>query len=177
MGGDWTGERDRGADGRSHRAMGGASGTASTTVAALYPQCGVSASARARCVAGVSEDITLASRKPRIGRSMERPWPRHGRPRRVDFNLTYTDVATGCPLELDYTIDLLTADIPTLPGAFATCAGAGVSLLLEAGAGADVIWSPAGELDDATAEQPLATPLVTTIFDATSPIYARPQPR
>ena len=82
------------------------------------------------------------------------------------FSLTYTDVSTGCPLELDYSIDLLIPDIPTLAPDFAACAGSGISLLLNAGTGAAVLWSPAGDLDDAAAEQPLATPLVTTDYAA-----------
>jgi len=82
------------------------------------------------------------------------------------FDLTYTDIATGCPLELEFTIDLLLAEVPVLPDAFAACAGSGVSLLLNAGAGATVSWSPVTALDDASAEQPFATPSVTTVFDA-----------
>ncbi len=163
MGGDWTGDAT-GVQTVEVTGDGGCTGTASTTIAALYPNAASLPATGPLCL-GISEDI---------------PWPSGTQDWTVDgapvvspwqaeaglFNLTYTDIATGCPLELDYAVDLLVPDIPTLPSDFAVCAGAGVNLTLDAGAGANVMWSPAGDLDDAAAEQPLATPLVTTVYDA-----------
>ena len=163
LGGDWMGNAT-GVQTVEVTGDGGCVGTASTTISALYPNV-VSLNALGPFCAGASEDIPWPAGTQDWtvdGMAVASPWAAEA----GVYSLTYTDVSTGCPLELDYSIDLLIPDIPTLAADFAACAGSGISLLLNAGTGAAVLWSPAGDLDDAAAEQPLATPLVTTDYAA-----------
>ena len=163
LGGDWTGD-DIGVQTVEVTGDGGCVGTASTTIGALYPT-----------------EVTLPALGPLCpGESEEVPFPGGTGDWQVDgvnvaspwtatagvFALAYTDVATGCPLTLDYSITALVPEVPFLPDAYTSCAGGSVDLLLEAGAGADVAWAPADGLSDLLLEQPSVTPSETTTYEA-----------
>jgi len=163
LGGDWTGD-ETGVQTVEVTGDGGCTGSASITIAALYPN-PASLPVLGPLCTGASEAIPWPSGTQDWtvdGTAVASPWTAEA----GVFVLTYTHVGTGCPLELNYSIGLLTPDVPTLPAVHEVCSGAGVGLLLDAGAGANVLWSPAGGLNDATAEQPIATPLNTTAYDA-----------
>ena len=82
------------------------------------------------------------------------------------YLLEWVDDLTGCPASLDFEIDLVEPEPASLNGAFATCGGSGVTLDLDAGAGATVTWTPVEGLDDPAAEQPVATPESSTVYTA-----------
>lgn len=162
-GGIWTGTTE-GVQSVEVSGTGGCSAEGGTMVVALLP-----------------EPVVLPGVPPLCeGEAMEIAWPAGTSDWTVDgtltpspwavgpgnFSLACLDVATGCPLTLDFSVEAITPEVPMLPSTLSTCTGIGAVLPLDAGAGAVVTWSPATGLDDPQSDQPLATPGSTTTYSA-----------
>ena len=161
---DWTGD-DPGVQSVEVTGATGCAGTASTTVVVLEPLEVDLPEISALCAGEVypldwpagTNDWTVN------GAVASDPWQATA----GDFVIEAVDAGTGCALEWEVSVPALNPDAPYLTPDAVTCAGQGIPLGLDAGAGAVFEWSPVQGLDDPALEQPLASPSATTEYTAT----------
>ncbi len=162
-GGDWTGNTP-GTLTVDVTTQDGCAGSATTDIVALLPMA-VNLPQVGPFCPGVTGNIPWpagTSGWEVDGTATASPWT----PGAGNFNLTWTDDGTGCPMDDAYTVGAVVADVPSLPANYDVCSGDGVTLGLNAGAGATFTWSPTTGLDDPVLEQPEASPAVATTYSA-----------